>query len=1284
MNRWEFWIDVGGTFTDCVARSPNGSIHRAKLLSSARFPGRAYSSDGHRWTDAHRTEPNGFWNGYRIRLYEPRGEVVHQTHIANYQPGVLELAEPIEASGFWRYEILSSEEAPVLAVRLVLGLRRDDAIPALVMRLGTTRATNALLTRSGATTALVTTRGFGDLLEIGYQDRPRLFELSIRKPQPLYHRVVEVDERIDASGTILLPLSEAQVERMLDELYNSGVRAIAIALLHSWANPTHERQIAALARQHPFDHVSVSSELAPLIKLVYRAETTVLNAYLGPVLHEYLFRIARSLGPDSELLVMTSAGGLERAAGFQAKDSILSGPAGGVIGCVRVAESLGQRRVIGFDMGGTSTDVSRYDGRLELEYETRKAGVRVLAPMLAIETVASGGGSICAFDGVKLTVGPQSAGADPGPACYGRGGPLTITDLNVFLGRIATDRFPFELDIEAAIQCLDQLLATVAAETGKHYTREELAEGLLWIANTQMAQAIRTVSVARGYDPRDYLLVAFGGAAGQHACHVAQQLGIRRVLFHPDAGLLSALGAGLADWTRYAARGLYRPYEQAVQELDRIFDELEQQLKTTWQADHVAVDRLRWRRLLDMRFTGLENSLTIEYSPDGSPADHYRHRFQELYGYLPQQKSIKVTAVRLEAALATQATLPKSTAVQPSRIRTPQRTLRSYFGSRWVNASLWDSTELTPGDRLEGPAIISGPYATVVLPPGWVGDIYQKGELVAEWATPSSHMTQRTGWDHTEPDPIALEVFHQQFARIAEQMGVVLRQTSSSVNVKERLDYSCAIFDANGNLVANAPHIPVHLGAMGSTVRALLHAHPTMLPGDVFVTNDPYRGGSHLPDVTVVTPVFVEDPKRPAFFTASRAHHAEIGGLTPGSMPPQSRCLAEEGVLIGDFQLALQACYDWEGLRRLLVTAPYPSRDPDTNLADIAAQVAANYHGAQLLMQLAHQFSWPVVQSYMQHIQKAAERKTRAALLRLGTSTCHFVDYLDDGSPIRIAIRRQEDRLVLDFSGTAPVVSGNLNANPAIVTAAVIYVLRCLLNEDIPLNEGMLAPIQLHIPEGLLNPPASDDPTTCPAVAGGNVETSQRVVDVLLGALQLAAASQGTMNNLSFGGETGAYYETICGGEGATSYGPGASAVHTHMTNTRITDVEVLEQRFAVRVREFSIRRGSGGKGRHPGGDGVIRRLEFLRPMTVSILSQRRTRYPPFGLQGGQPGALGENLLIRANGQREKLPGIVALRVEPGDVLCIETPGGGGWGAVASASQILKPPHDRAGREVQL
>jgi 5-oxoprolinase (ATP-hydrolysing) len=911
-------------------------------------------------------------------------------------------------------------------------------------------------------------------------------------------------------------------------------------------------------------------------------------------------------------------------------------------------------------MGGTSTDVSRFDGRYELEYETEKAGVRVVAPMMSIETVAAGGGSICHFDGVKLTVGPDSAGADPGPACYGRGGPLAVTDVNFWLGKVLPDHFPFPLDRHAVKARLTALCDKIERGTGRRYELVELADGFLQVANANMAKAIRSVSIAKGYDPRDYVLVSFGGAAPQHACAVARELGIRNVLNHPDGGVLSALGLGMADVGAHRAAGVYQLYsERAVSELETAFARLESEARAEVSREGVPADRITTTRLLDLRYQGLDAFLTVP-SPDAESnqtwADAYADEHRRLYGYVQEGRSLEIVAARVEATGRAAEKLP---AAEHAPRHTPaareQRT--AHFDARPHQANVYDRGQLTAGGFVLGPAIIVEPISTTVVDPGWMAEVLSDGQILL--TDTEQALTTHAG---TEADPVMLEIFNNQFAGIAEQMGITLRNTASSVNVKERLDFSCAVFTADGDLVANAPHIPVHLGAMSETVRRILADNPDTAPGDVFVTNDPYRGGSHLPDVTVVTPIHDRQTGRRIFFTASRAHHAEIGGVTPGSMPPFSRSLAEEGVLIRNFRLVAGGRSRLDELRSLLLSPPYPTRKVEDNLADVAAQVAANHQGARDLARLVERHSLTVVQAYMQHIQQAAQQKMQAALGRLPEGRYQFVDHLDDGSPIAVAVSVAGHRAIIDFTGTGPVVGGNLNANRAIVTAAVMYVLRCLIDEDIPLNQGVLAPVEIVLPECLLNPRERSSPAECPAVVGGNVETSQRVVDVLLGALGVAAAGQGTMNNLLFGDATFGYYETICGGAGATATADGADAVHTHMTNTRITDPEVIEQRHPVRVLEFSIRRGSGGKGKHRGGDGVVRRLEFLRDLEVSILSQRRGPYRPYGLKGGQPGAPGLNLLIRADGRRKQLPGHVRFQARAGDVLVIETPGGGGYG----------------------
>jgi 5-oxoprolinase (ATP-hydrolysing) len=1030
--------------------------------------------------------------------------------------------------------------------------------------------------------------------------------------------------------------------------------------LHSFVRPDHEELVEQAAREAGFEEISVSSRIAPLVKIVSRGDTTVMDAYLNPILRRYVRGLREHL-PDSTLRLLTSAGGLVDADQFVGKDSILSGPAGGVVGFSRIAQAAGFQRAIGFDMGGTSTDVSRFDGRWELEFETEKSEVRVVAPMMAIETVAAGGGSICRFDGVKLVVGPDSAGADPGPACYGRGGPLAITDVNFLLGKIPPDRFPFPLDRRAAEARLAALADQIERATRRRYEPLELAEGFVRVANANMAKAIGSISVAKGCDPREYVLVPFGGAAGQHACAVAAELGIRRILHHPDAGLLSAYGIGLADVERHQVSGVYTNLSpEAMEDSQATFGRLERAAVEGVAGEGIARQQITSERFLELRYRGVDASITLP-CPAGATARQMAEAFQaehkKLYGYIHSDRPLEIAAARVEARGRSSAPLPPSAQIAGHEARSTATT-RVYFDGHEAEAPVFDRRDLKPGHRIRGPAIVCEKASTTVIDPNWQAEVFSHGELLLEQVA----LAPAAAGVSTEVDPVMLEIINNQFAAIAEQMGITLRNTSSSVNVKERLDFSCALFTPAGDLVVNAPHMPVHLGAMAETVRRTIADNPTLRRGDVFVTNDPYRGGSHLPDITVVTPVH-DAAGRLVFFTASRAHHAELGGITPGSMPPFSKNLAEEGVLIRNFKLIDAASERWSDLRALLLSGQYPTRAVDANLADVAAQVAANHKGAGDLARMVERYSLEVVQAYMAHIQRAAEQKVRRALARIPRGTYAFTDHLDDGTPVAVTIAIDGDEATIDFTGTGPVVPANLNANPAITTAAVMYVLRAMLAEDIPLNQGVLAPVKLVIPSGLLNPTEQPRPEDCPAVVGGNVETSQRLVDVLLGALGLAAASQGTMNNLLFGDPTFGYYETICGGAGATSEADGADAVHTHMTNTRLTDPEVLERRYPVRLRSFSIRRGSGGKGRTRGGEGVVRKIEFLKPLEVSILSQRRGPFPPYGLAGGGAGALGRNTLKRIDGTLEQLPGRAQFRARAGDVLTIETPGGGGYGS---------------------
>ena len=1259
--RWEFWIDVGGTFTDCIAQAPDGQLLRHKTLSSGVIKGTVGEGSTTDVTDPlRRGDPVDFWRDWQFDLIDAQGNRQTGARVEQFDAtrGSFQFATPLdrEPQHGDHYELHCDLEAPQVAIQYLLQKPLKAALPPLRIRLGTTRGTNALLTRSGKPTAFVTTRGFGDILRIGYQARPQLFDLNIRKPTPLFTTALEIDERVAPTGEILSTLNVEQWRSSFVALRDKGIESLAICLLNAYANGSHEDQLAELAAEVGFSEISVSNRVAPLIKLVSRGDTTVVNAYLNSVLKSYLSRIADSESDSHRLQIMTSSGGLVGVDAFEGKDSILSGPAGGVVGFARVAEAVGYRRAIGFDMGGTSTDVARYDGSFEREYETEKAGVRIVTPMLAIETVAAGGGSICGFDGVKLAVGPASAGADPGPACYGKGGPLTITDMNLHLGKIPTEQFPFPLDPESVSRQLNELTKKIERQPSDGMSTEELAEGFLRVANANMAQAIRSISIAKGYDPRDYILVSFGGAAPQHACAVARELGITTIVNHPDGGILSALGVGHADLTRHAARGIYQPLDaNDTDDLTKIFEELETQTHQEIINEGLDAASIGSTRSLDLRYLGTDAALTISQPDDGNFERAFTDLHRVRYGYVHADRPLEIVAARVESVGRSTLTLPDSKPQSP-QVRASQQTRSMYLNGSWVESGIFHRDELQPGDRIEGPAMIVEHVSTTIVDPDWTADVLSGGELLF-----TDQATRKNDHHSTESDPVLLEIFNRNFAGIAEQMGITLRNTSSSVNVKERLDFSCAIFTSDGDLVVNAPHIPVHLGAMSETVRCVLEDHPELAPGDVIITNDPYRGGSHLPDVTVITPIHDDHDGQLRFLVASRAHHAEIGGITPGSMPPFSHTLAEEGVLLESFKLVDGGESRFDELESRLKTAPYPSRNVAANLADIRAQVAANHQGVGDLQGLIERYTWPVVAAYMKHIQGAAETKVRSALLQLDDGDFEFEDHLDNGAVIRVRISIEGDTAKIDFRDSAAQTDDNLNANRAIVAAATMYCLRCLINEDIPLNQGVMSPVELIVEPGILNPHRGKDAAHCAAVAGGNVETSQRVVDVLLGAFGLAAASQGTMNNLLFGNDQFGYYETICGGAGATREQAGADAVHTHMTNTRLTDPEVIERQFPIRLARFEIRQESGGRGRNAGGNGVVRELEFLSDLEVSILSQRRGTYAPYGCQGGEPGTLGQNRLHQ-NGEWQELPWRAQFSVRPGDRLVIETPGGGGFG----------------------
>jgi 5-oxoprolinase (ATP-hydrolysing) len=1175
-------------------------------------------------------------------------------------------------------KVLSNEDAPLAAVRALLQLPKGAALPPCDVRMGTTLATNALLERKGAPTALIITQGFGDLLLLGDQTRPDLFALHIERPAPLYEEVLELRARSAPDGTILEAPDKADTRAALRALRARGVESLAISLLHAHRNGELERRIGNWARAEGFAHVVLSHEVACEIGLLARTETTVTDAYVTPMLRRYATELTRML-PGSSVQLMQSSGTLCAAHALRGRDALLSGPAGGAVAVARIAEQLELPAAIGFDMGGTSTDVLRYTrahgrpGTLERVYELRvprRGGARVRAPAVDIHTIAAGGGSVCRLDGARLTVGPDSAGASPGPLCYGRSrepgqaAQLALTDINLALGRISPERFAFALDASA----VQRALQAIASQLGQ--TPELIAQGFFDVATEHMADAIRAVSIARGHDVREHALIAFGGASGQHACALARRLGIRRIVFHPYAGVLSAWGMGGAARSAHAERDAQRAPLSALLEpaLQGVFDALEAQALLELQAAAIAGETTQpvFVRRADLRYRGTEAALTLELdatlADEGAIRAAFEREHMTVFGYMRHGHPLEVAALRVEAVLPAPAAPP--TPVTQAHAPRDARTARLWSPeqARFIDAPVFDRERLPRGQRLRGPLVVLEAIGTIVVDAGFELTQTDDGCVLLDDVAPATKREPRPAHEALASDPVQLEVMSNRFMSIAEQMGIVLGRTALSTNIRERLDYSCAIFDPQAGLVANAPHIPVHLGAMSESVRAVCALHPQMAAGDVFCTNDPALGGSHLPDITVVTPVF-DASGALSFFTASRGHHADVGGITAGSMPPSSTRLEEEGVVFSGLRIAHAGGFDEDAVRAVLCGGPHPARDPEQNLADLRAQIAANRRGELLLRELAEERGLPFVHAYMQHVQRDAEARVRAAIAALPLGEHRFEDVMDDGTRICVSVGRVAEpptarehprgaALVIDFNGSSAEVASNLNAPRAVTVAAVIYVLRLLVEAPIPLNGGCLAPVELIIPERSVLCPSRGA-----AVAAGNVETSQRIVDVLLAALGKLAACQGTMNNLTFGDASFGYYETISGGAGAGPTHAGASGVHTHMTNTRITDPEVLEARFPVRLLRFSLRRATGGAGRFAGGDGVVRELMALAPLEASLLSDRRTS-TPFGLAGGEPGACGRNTL---NGR--VLAGRAQLTLQAGDSLCIETPGGGGFGA---------------------
>jgi 5-oxoprolinase (ATP-hydrolysing) len=1204
--QWQFWVDRGGTFTDIVALDPAGEVVTHKLLSE-----------------------------------NPE-----------------------------RYK-----DAALQGIREILKLEADAPLPGsdiAAVKMGTTVATNALLERKGERTLLVVTRGFADSLRIGYQARPKLFDRHIVLPEMLYEQVVEIDERMSARGETVTPLDIEAARTALQSGYDSGIRSAAIVFMHGYRFTDHEAQVADLAREIGFTQVSTSHQTSPLMKLVSRGDTTVVDAYLSPILRRYVDRVAADVVGNNEdqdaakLMFMQSSGGLTDARLFQGKDAILSGPAGGVVGAVRTSASAGFDNIIGFDMGGTSTDVSHYNGEFERAFETEVAGVRMRAPMMYIHTVAAGGGSILHFDGARYRVGPDSAGANPGPACYRKGGPLTVTDCNVMLGKLSPEFFPRvfgpdadqPLDADIVREKFTAMAADIEAATGDKRTPEEVAEGFLFIAVENMANAIKKISVQRGYDVTEYTLCCFGGAGGQHACLVADALGMNKVFLHPHAGVLSAFGMGLADISAMKEKAVEAPLaDDLMPRLQDMVAELGAIVRAELETQIEAGDKVRLVPKVHLRYDGTDSSLVVDFGSVAELVARFEKSHRQRYGFITPEKTLIVEAMSVEAlGGATELSEPVTTIDQNRAPLELNTVLPVHMGGKGAQTPIVDRSELRPGDTVTGPAIITEPHGTNILEPGWQAELTAKDHLVL---TRVVAREERVAIG-TDVDPVMLEIFNNLFMSIAEQMGATLENTAYSVNIKERLDFSCAIFNPIGELVANAPHMPVHLGSMSESIQTVIRLRgDSMKYGDVFCLNAPYNGGTHLPDVTIITPVFSDNKKDVLFYVGSRGHHADIGGITPGSVPPNSTTVDQEGVLIDNFKLVDQGVFLEKEITDLLLSGKYPARNTHQNIADLKAQIAACEKGVQELRRMVDHFGLDVVQAYMSHVQDNAEESVRRVLDVLEGGD--FTYPMDDGSQICVSVKidHENRRATIDFTGTSDQLETNYNAPTAVAKAAVLYVFRTLVDDDIPLNSGCLKPMDIIIPEAsMLNPkyPA--------AVVAGNVETSQCMTDALYGALGVMGASQGTMNNFTFGNNKYQYYETICGGSGAGPSFDGTAAVHTHMTNARLTDPEILEWRFPVRLESFSIRKGSGGKGRQNGGDGTLRKLRFLEGMTAGILASHRI-VPPYGMAGGEPGQVGKTWVERADGSLHDLGPCDTTEMEADDIFVIQTPTGGAFGPKA-------------------
>ena len=1198
-NKWQFWIDRGGTFTDIIGRNPEGKISTHKLLSE----------------------------------------------------------NPQQYS-----------DAAIQGIRDILSLKSYDQIPLDkidLIKMGTTVATNALLERNGERTLLAITKGFGDILRIGYQQRPNLFALDIKLPDMLYSEIEEIDERVDIHGNIIKKLDKSGTEVKLKKAFDNGYRSIAIVLLHGYRYKKHENQINLIAKKIGFEQISVSHKVIPLMKIVPRGDTTVIDAYLSPILRRYVNQFENALGTEKKdkgkLMFMQSNGGLTDAHFFQGKDAILSGPAGGVVGMVKTGEKAGFKKLIGFDMGGTSTDVCHYNGDYERTLETQVAGVRLRAPMMLINTVAAGGGSILHFDGSRYRVGPDSAGANPGPACYRNGGPLTVTDCNVMLGKLNPELFPKvfgknanqQIDVNIVKEKFNVLAKEISNATKKAVSPIEVAEGFLSIAIECMANAIKKISVQRGYDVSKYTLSCFGGAGGQHACLVADSLGMKKIHLHQYAGVLSAYGIGLADSRTINDLAIeLNLNKDIIESLSIQFNNLKKQGREEMVAQNLNSEKLRYSSRIYLRYEGSDSALAVRFSEYQEIKSNFENIHQARFGFISPEKLLIVESIQVEVSCPSEHVESKNNKRTKSGTSSIAR-LNVVMNGDSNPTSFYHRNNISTNDKLIGPAVIIEDTSTIVIEPGWQASINNNFDLILE----RTEEKQRMSAIGTNVDPIMLEIFNNLFMNVAEQMGTVLENTASSVNIKERLDFSCALFSPTGDLVANAPHVPVHLGSMSESIKTIIRENnKTMMPGDAFLINAPYNGGTHLPDITLIKPVYDEQEEEVIFYVATRGHHADIGGTVPGSTPAYSKHIKEEGILIDNFTLVSKGVFLEEEIYNLLSSGDFPARNIKQNIADLKAQVASAEKGAQELLGVIQNYGLKVVHAYMQHVQDNAEESVRRILDVISDSS--FTYKMDDGYQVSVAISvdKKKRSATIDFTGTSDQHPSNFNAPSAICHAAVLYVFRCLVDDNIPLNAGCLKPLKLIIPEhSMINPeyPA--------AVIAGNVETSQYIVDTLFGALGVVAASQGTMNNFTWGNDRIQNYETICGGSGASAEQNGCSAVHTHMTNSRLTDPEVLEWRFPVRLESFSIRNNSGGDGIHKGGDGVDRRIRFLESMTVNMIAGHRV-VPPYGIKGGKPGAVGKNYVIHRDARITELGTKGQIEVVKDDVFVLKTPGGGGYG----------------------